>query len=296
MTTKELESFKKIPRNDILIYLHQNEFLETELKIKDLYDRINKSTSVFSLILDDLIFAKLIVCENYKSRYSDKSSFFPTEFSNTQIKLTELGTDYVESRIFGFNHQKYDDFKNPAEQFKIGDAMSGRLMICHKWTFEEFKPKWNNSIHKENAEKRVFISYSWDSEINTQHKEWVAKIASDLSNEFQIEFDKNLEVGMSPENYMKHNILSSDYVIIIFTPNYCAKANSDIQSGVKYEFSVIKENLFRKISTGKYIPILRSGSKNKSIPKEMQDAIYIDFKNDETYSNALSELVKKLGE
>ena len=225
MTTKELERFKKIPRNDVLIYLHQNEFLKNEIKIKDLYDRINKSTSVFCLILDDLIYAKLIVCGNYKSRFNDKSSFFPNELSTTEIKLTELGADYVESRIFGFNHQKYDDSKNPAEQFKIGDAMSGRLLILHKWTFEEFKPKWNNPLidvreayfiltgktHKENIEKRVFISYSWDTDINSEHKDWVAKIAADLGNQFQIEFDKNLEVGMSPENYMKHNILGSDF-------------------------------------------------------------------------------------
>ena len=304
MTSKELEIFKKVPRNDFLIYLHQNSFLNYPIKIEDLYDRINKTTAVFCIIIDDLIRAKLIECSDYQSRQNDKSSFLPSELTKVKIELTKLGKDYVESRIFGFNHSKYDDMHNPVEQIRIRN-MSARLISCYRWSFEQLKSTWSDqwinakeayyiltgNNFKENHEKKVFISYSWD---NPKHKEWVANLAKDLQKEFSVEFDQNLEIGMSPENYMKHNILSSDYVVIIFTPDYCSRANSELESGVKYEFSIVRNELFRKMSNGKYIPILRKGNKTESIPKEMQDAIYLNMQSDEDYKERISELISKI--
>ncbi len=300
MTTEEIERFKIIPRNDILIYLHQNSFLGNEIKIRDLYDRINKPNFVFYAIIDDLIRLKLIECKKYYSQFTDRNSFFPESLASAEIKLSPLGVDYVESRLFGFNLQKYDP-RNQLDDIRFG-KMDGHLPSLYKMSFNDFSKSCPYDTrtayflvtgidYKENKEKKVFISYSWDCE---EHKTWIKRLATDLNSHFKVEFDSNLKVGIDPSNYMKQNILSSDFVIVVFTPNYLLKVKSEIESGVKYEFSVIQENLFRKVSNGKYIPVLRSGSKEKSIPDLMQHAIYIDFTEDDKYHQNLREIINKI--
>lgn len=303
MNTEELERYKKIPRHDILIYLHQNEFLGNDLKIRDIYDRINKPNYVFYSIIDDLLRLNLIDCKKYSSKPSDNGSYFPDSLNNVEIKLTPLGQDFVESRLFGFNIQKYPE-NSPLDSFKVGN-MSGRLPIICNWNYEYFSDKWNHNIidkksayfiltgidYKVDSEKKVFISYSWD---NDNHKSWIKKFSTDLNSKFKVEFDENLKVGMNPYNYMKQNILSSDFVIIVFTPEYFKKANSDKETGVKYEFSIIQDELFRKISSGKYIPILKEGTKEISIPKIMQDAIFVDLSDSRKYNEKLNEIIDKI--
>jgi hypothetical protein len=299
MNTEELEKYKKIPRHDILIYLHQNEFLGNNVKIRDIYDRINKPNYVFYSIIDDLIGLKLIDCKKYSSRPNDNGSYFPDNLASVEIKLTPLGEDFVESKLFGYNIQKFPK-NSPLDSFKVG-KMSGNLPIVCNWSYEYFSQKWNHNIidvksayfiltghdYKDDGEKKIFISYSWDNE---DHKNWVKKLAYDLNSRFNVEFDENLKVGMNPYNYMKQNILSSDYVIIVFTSEYFNKIHTNKDTGVRYEFSIIKDELFRKISIGKYIPILREGTKETSIPKIMQDAIYVDFSDKDCYVENLKEI------
>lgn len=304
----QFESLKKIPRNDFLIYLHQNEQIGNLTKIKDLFDRANKPVNIFCLIIDHLILLKLITCKNYISLPRDSKSFFPSEFAKTEIMLTELGKDYTESKILGFNISKYGQ-SDPLDSIVIrgssGGSISGSLSVLSKWTYEEFKSKYKLPFpdsrtaywlcsgidFKENIEKKVFISYSWDDDA---HKKWVNQLASDLSKHFTVEFDKNLKVSMSPMDYMKHSILSSDFVIIVFTPNYYERASSKQNTGVQYEFSIIQEDLFRKISTGKYIPLLKSHTKSESIPLLMRDSIYIDFIKDSDYKKNLDGLIEHI--
>lgn len=300
MNRFDLESFKKIPRNDLLIYLHQYEILKNEIKISDIFDRINKPIYVFCSIIDDLLRLKLIECINYKSS-QDKGSFLPESLLNVKIKLTRLGEDYVECKILGYNLDKYD-LNDPLDGFKFLNISCSSLSSLYLKSFEEISTQFSNSKidiinfyfvltgkrYKENKEKKVFISYSWDNE---SHKTWVEKIVNVLNNHFKVEFDKNLEIAMSPSNYMKHNILSSDFVLIIFTKEYNSRIDK-MGTGVQTEFSLISEDLFRKISFGKYIPILREGNKIESIPKIMQDSIYSDFRNDESYVESLNKIIE----
>jgi hypothetical protein len=301
-----LEKFKKIPRNDVLLYLHQNKHYDISVKFKDIYDRINKPTFIFCCIIDDLIRLKFIECKNYVSQINNRNSIFPIGFDNVEITLTELGSEYTEKRILGYNLECFDK-NNSLDTIHIPN-MSAHIDFFFNLEYVDFCKKYNNQVidpiysyyifnginYKSNNEKKIFISYSWDNEINNEHKEWVDKIALDLSKEFNIEYDKFLKYGMSPNQYMKHNILSSDYVIIIFSPNYKTKVNSEIQTGASTEFSIIKEDLFRKMSHGKYIPILKVGSKNDSIPEMMQDSIYFDFTKVNQYQERIKELIEHL--
>lgn len=303
MNTTDLERFKRIPRNDILIYLHQNTLLGNNIKIRDIYDRINKPTNIFCYIIDDLLRLSLIECKNYSSLTNDFNCFFPESINNVEIKLTTKGEDYVESRLFGFNLNKYGE-NDSTNMIKIGN-LSGRIDLLFSQSYEEFKNTFSllnighvdayylltGITHKQNSEKKVFISYSWDSE---KHKEWITKLANDLSVYFHVEYDNNLKIAMSPNNYMKQNILSSDFVLIVFTPNYLKKIKDKSDSGAKFEYSIIENDLFRKISFGKYIPILKEGNINESIPETMSDSIYVDFTSENLYKDKLKDLIEKI--
>lgn len=302
MTTNDLEKFRKIPRNDVLIYLHQYNHFSKEIKVKDIYDRINKPTSVFHFIIQDLLRLNLIKTEKYTTVGNIKGSIFPDTLTEMNIYLTEIGKDYVESKLFGLNLSKYSQ-SDELDLFKIG-TWSGNLEHICKESFETIRNYCRDAQldakqtyylltgkdYKEDKEKKVFVSYSHD---NKEHKNWVSSLVKDLQKKFIVEYDENLTYGMSPENYMQQNIVSSDYVIIVFTPNYLKKVLAKENSGAKYEFSIIQEDLYRKISYGKYIPLLKDGDKDKSIPKIMQ-ALYINFKEQNDYTTQLTNLIEKI--
>lgn len=301
MTTDDLERYRKIPRNDSLIYLHQNRHLDYETKVRDIYDRLNLPNFFFYCVIDNLLIHKLIKCENYISKPADNSSFLNDQIKTIKIDITEYGTDFVESRLFGYNLQRFPQ-NSPLEQIWVGH-MGATLSAIYKDDFAKFCTYYQDidrlfnprlayyfvtgKKFKEDHEKKVFISYSWDNE---SHKNWVTKLAEDLGKSFHIEYDASLKVSMDQYNFMKHNILSSDHVIIIFTPIYKDRAIHEQTSGVHYEFSIIQGDLFRKIPYGKYIPILKEGTREDSIPTIMQNAIYSDFTDDNRYQEKLNEL------
>ncbi|MBR3328387.1 MAG: toll/interleukin-1 receptor domain-containing protein, partial [Atopobiaceae bacterium] len=77
----------------------------------------------------------------------------------------------------------------------------------------------------------VFISYSWDSD---EHREWVAGFADYLRNAgADVLFDGNLKLGQRLPKFMEQSIAKADYVVIICTENYKAKADGRI-GGVGY--------------------------------------------------------------
>jgi len=300
----DLEAFQKVPCNDVLIYLHQNKYINSQVKITDIYERINKPTYIFCVIIDNLIRQKLIVCKNYTSLTS-RAAVFPDIMNNVVVDITVAGEDYVESKLFGYNPAKYDK-DDSTDSFKYFLTFSTRLSRVFKKPFSYFEEIARNNInndanvlyflctgktHKVDNEMKVFISYSWDSE---PHKIWIDNLANDL-RQFNVEYDRNLKYGMSPNNYMKRNILSSDFVIIVFTPKYLERINTR-DSGVNKEFSIIEEELFRKISKGKYLAILKEGDASTSIPDIMKDTLYFNFTAKENYVSEVQNLIKTISE
>ena len=155
----------------------------------------------------------------------------------------------------------------------------------------------NNKLHKANHEdkaierkKSVFISYCWESE---EHKEWVKKLAKDLSDTFVVKIDQKLPYGIDLMKFMEEAIASSDKVLIITTPEYKRRADNR-ERGVGYETSLITDDLITEQNIIKFIPIIRKGNKETSYPKYLGSRLGADMTNDKSYFDVLNKLKHNL--
>ena len=91
--------------------------------------------------------------------------------------------------------------------------------------------------------KKVFISYSWDSEA---HRNWILQLANKLiENGVNVILDQHESTaGKNLTHSMEKNIKESDKVLLILTPNYKIKAEGRL-GGVGFEYSLINEELYR---------------------------------------------------
>ena len=102
---------------------------------------------------------------------------------------------------------------------------------------------------------KVFISYSHDSQ---DHKKWVLDLASRLRNNgVDATIDQwELKPGDDLPHFMESHLRNSDYVLMICSERYVAKANSGT-GGVGYEKMIVTADLMRNIDSNKVIPIIR---------------------------------------
>lgn len=135
-----------------------------------------------------------------------------------------------------------------------------------------------------------FISYSWDSE---EHKAWVARLANELyDHSINVRLDQwDTYLGMNLPQYMESAVNDSDFVIIVCTPNYAKKANES-KGGTGYEKQVITGEILTAMSPDrKFIPILRTGQPQESIPVFLRGTLYIDFRDDTKFVDNIRHLV-----
>ncbi|WP_321428434.1 toll/interleukin-1 receptor domain-containing protein [uncultured Methanolobus sp.] len=137
-----------------------------------------------------------------------------------------------------------------------------------------------------------FISYSWDNE---EHKEWVMYLASRLqSNGIKVTLDEwHLQAGGDLHLFMEESIRNCNYVVIVLTPNYAKKANNR-EGGVGYENSIITGNIHKHLRQVKYIPIIKSGNLDNSIPEYLAGKKYIPFLEEGKFEENLKALVHAL--
>ncbi|NOT38080.1 MAG: toll/interleukin-1 receptor domain-containing protein [Saprospiraceae bacterium] len=145
----------------------------------------------------------------------------------------------------------------------------------------------SKTISKNNP--KIFISYSWD---NAEHKKWVEKLARVLmSNGILTILDQyELSLGDSLQHFMEKSIPDVDKVIIIMTPKYKAKAE-ERKGGVGYEYSIISEELFSSQNTNKFIPILREGEPQESVPIFLKSRLYLDMRSKINIYNDLKQII-----
>ena len=142
-----------------------------------------------------------------------------------------------------------------------------------------------------NNVKKVFISYSWDSQ---EHKEWVRLLAQQLAT-YGIEArsdDSHLNLGERLPNFMEKELRENDYVLSILTPNYKEKFDNR-QGGVGYEGNIISGEIFSLCNDDKYIPVLREGNYVTSTPTGFVGKLGIDLTSDingKTYKDNLESL------
>lgn len=140
--------------------------------------------------------------------------------------------------------------------------------------------------------KKVFISYSWDSE---SHKDWVVMLAEQLERDprLSLQLDRwDLKPGVTLAEYME-KIASADLCIVVGTPSYAAKANKR-SAGVGYEAQIITSEIFSDNKKIKFIPIIRGGDFQKSLPIFLRGRLSIDFTDDSVFEQSLEELFRAL--
>jgi hypothetical protein len=131
--------------------------------------------------------------------------------------------------------------------------------------------------------RQTFISYAWDSD---EHKAWVEAFATALrQNGVDVVLDCwHLPPGADMYHFMETSVRSAEFVLVICTPDYAAKAD-DRTGGVGYEATIITAPLARQTDERKFIPILRSGDWSSAVPVWLASRRGLDF-TDNPYSPA----------
>ena len=150
----------------------------------------------------------------------------------------------------------------------------------------------SNLIMTENIKTpTAFISYSWDDD---KHKAWVSDLATRLRNEgVDVTLDRwHLAPGDPLPEFMESAVRENDFVLLICTPNFKAKAD-ERKGGVGYEGNVITGEIYLHSNHRKFIPILRHENWSEAAPSWVQAKRYIDL-TDRHFDENFEELVKTL--
>lgn len=139
---------------------------------------------------------------------------------------------------------------------------------------------------------RTFISYAWESE---EIKKWVKELATELRNDgIDAKLDQwEVVPGDQMPHFMEKSVRENDYVLIICTPKYKSKSENRI-GGVGYEGDIMTAEVLQNSNHRKFIPILKSGTKETSIPSWLQGKYYVDLSNENHYENNYSDLTTTL--
>lgn len=140
---------------------------------------------------------------------------------------------------------------------------------------------------------KVFISYSHD---NDDHKNWVRKLAEDLTNNgIETILDVwHLRVADDLGFFMEKSIRESDYTLLICTPTFSNKVNNR-QGGVTYEANLIIGNFLNNFENqSKFIPLLKEGLPSESIPMYLRSKLFLDFSNRHHYDQSLDTLLRRI--
>ena len=138
----------------------------------------------------------------------------------------------------------------------------------------------------------TFISYAWESE---ELKKWVKNIAADLR---KIGIDVKLDQwevvpGDQMPHFMEKSVRENDYVLIICTPKYKEKSENRV-GGVGYEEDIMTAEVLQNSNHRKFIPILKSGTKESAIPSWLQGKYFIDLSNELSFKQNFEDLTTTL--
>lgn len=139
---------------------------------------------------------------------------------------------------------------------------------------------------------RVFISYAWES---SEMKFWVKDLASELRNNgIDVKIDQwELHPGDQTPHFMEKSVRENDYVLIICTPKYKVKSDNR-EGGVGYEGDIMTAEVLETTKNRKFIPILKLGTNETSIPSWLKGKYYINFSNEQHYKNNFEDLLTTL--
>tara|TARA_R110002167_G_C12702038_1_gene653666 strand:+ start:5491 stop:8352 length:2862 start_codon:yes stop_codon:yes gene_type:complete len=138
--------------------------------------------------------------------------------------------------------------------------------------------------------KKIFISYSWDSE---EHKKWTRTLADNLEEHFElhITFDQyDLDSYTDKNHFMEKGVFDNHLVLVVVTPEYTRKAN-ERSGGVGIETKLSSSRHWEESLTdgsSLIIPILRDGT---DLPNYLKEKFYLDFRNDSKFESSFLDLL-----
>ncbi len=138
----------------------------------------------------------------------------------------------------------------------------------------------------------IFISYAWESE---ELKAWVKDLATQLrSNGIDANLDQwEVLPGDQMPHFMEKSVRENDFVLIICTPKYKAKSEERI-GGVGYEGDIMTAEVLQNSNHRKFIPILKSGTKDTSLPTWLKGKYFVDLSSEHHVTNNFDDLLTTL--
>lgn len=140
---------------------------------------------------------------------------------------------------------------------------------------------------------KVFISYAHEDE---KHNKWVENLASELIKCKVDAFIDELELsgGDDIAHFSETMVSESDFVILVCTPLFKIKSDK-ILGGVGFEKSIITVEMLRaKELNNRFIPIIKKGSFEKSLPTYLKSKYAIDFRNESKYEDSFRALLRAI--
>lgn len=142
---------------------------------------------------------------------------------------------------------------------------------------------------------KVFISYSWSSEV---HESWVEQLAEQLMQAgIETVFDKwDLHPGNNAYHFMEKmvNDDSIDKVLIVCDEAYVKKANRLGDSGVSTETQIISPAVYSHANQSKFVALVTERDSNGKayLPTYFSTNMYMDFSNPAQMSQNFEKLVR----
>ncbi len=134
----------------------------------------------------------------------------------------------------------------------------------------------------------AFISYAWESD---EVKNWVKALATQLRKDgIDAKLDQwEVAPGDQMPHFMEQSVRENNFVLIICTPKYRSKSEKRI-GGVGYEGDIMTAEVLQSSNHRKFIPILKEGTKDTSLPSWLKGKYYIDLSNEIHFGNNYDDL------
>ncbi len=140
-----------------------------------------------------------------------------------------------------------------------------------------------------------FLSYTWDNkDITDDFHSHLEEISIGLDKPISIIKDRETNFGgVILENWMAENIEKSDHFLILCTPEYKTKIDTQ-QGNVFKEFFILTFPLFKKwYHQKKLYPIILKGHERDVIPSNLSGYYYFDYTKT-TQEEVLKSLINSI--
>ncbi len=274
------------------IDMSENIFQRNKI-VRIVEERISKENSNNSIkcitMIEELSEYKIVIKINEKDIYE----IFKIVYEKGKI----IKLIWESEEVLNFPYKMSTFYENI--QYNSDDYKKLKLKIDMKINDIRNKVESNKNTVIENEfgkqdEKipKVYISYSWDSEV---HKKWVITLMNRL-RESGIEANMDISIIQSQtvniNQMMIQNVRDSDFILIISTENYAQRANGHI-GGVGTETKLIENELSNNLK--KIILVKRGvGDDKLIIPYYLDGVYYMDFTIDDNFKQSFDELIHRI--